>query len=472
MIKRFNFLKIFFFAVLIAVFSISSTVSAEPVKIKVGTIVPKGTAMSVGVLMYQSMFESPSLKSILGDSINFKIYWGAIQGDERQMIQKTKMGQLDMVTITPMGIPLVCTKMEVFMIAYLINDYGEFDYIVNSLKKDINEAYYEKGWIVLNLASTEGPHHLYVNGPYRTPKELRENLVAGTYGGGADDTFYKALGIPQTSVQVSDAFLMFKQGLLSGGLSSPMMSVSLQMYLNQKYVIQPPIRFCPNGFAFSKRRWERLPWEMRALFIVGQPFLLFQGGIFRDSSAAFYDSLKKVGVKEVRLTPKELKVWKDLVIDYRKTYLSDNKDKQVFYDKIMAARKEYRKGGTSEEKIYKNDPDYKDFKETMSELSKAISSYQKTGDSKYLANLEERKIIMDWQLYDWVAASEDYIKTGKADNLKKWMSSFFIAEEVNELFSKHPDVIKKMFGSKKSINAILDAFKKFLDYPGYKAYQK
>ncbi|MCU0821991.1 MAG: TRAP transporter substrate-binding protein DctP [Spirochaetes bacterium] len=445
---------------------------SAPVIIKFGTIVPRGTSVSTGVEMLQDMFDYQPFQELMGQQIKYKVYWGAIQGDEPQMIQKAKMGQLDLITISPLGLALACKELEPFMIAYLITSYGEFDYVMTQLKKYINQAYYDRGWIPLNLATTEGEHHLYVNGPFRTPEEMKKGLIAGNYSGAADDTFYTPLGVPQTAVAVSDAFLMFKQGLLTGGIASAMMSISLQMYLNQKYVVLPCIRMIPNSFDFSRKRWEKLPWELKSYYIVMQPFSFWGAGIMRDSASAFYDSLKKVGIKEVMLTQAELKVIQDKVIAYRKTYIGDDRQKMELYNKIMKAKEEYAKGGTMEEAIFKSDPTYRNFKNRMITVSKAMDEYMTSGSMKGLEDLERKKVMRDWELYEWVAASEDYMKTGKPYKLKAWMKTFMVDPEVDELFNKNPDIVKKMFGSRKSVSAIIGSLKKYVDFPKYTGYQK
>ena len=105
------------------------------------------------------------------------------------------------------------------------------------------------------------------------------------------------------------------------------------------------------------------------------------------------------------------------------------------------------------------------------DLKKDLEAKQNAASVRLKA-LEKQKVIEGWKLYDWVAASEEYIKTGKPDKLKKWMKSFFIDDIIDELFEKHSDVVRKMFGSRKGVNAILGSFRKYLDYPKYKGYQK
>jgi hypothetical protein len=122
--------------------------------------------------------------------------------------------------------------------------------------------------------------------------------------------------------------------------------------------------------------------------------------------------------------------------------------------------------------IYKSDPLYTNNKDNLGVVSKALQEYQDSGSLKGLQDLEKKKIIANWQLYDWVAAADDYMKTGKLDKLEAWMKTFYVDSIVDELFNKNPDVVKKLFGSKKGVNAILGSFRKYCDYPKYTGYQK
>ncbi len=470
--KQFKEFCIYLVIITLGLLFVLTDLNAKPIILKFGTVAPRGTSVSIAVEMLQNMFNYEPFQDLMGQKVKYKVYWGAIQGDEPQMIQKAKMGQLDCISITPMGLPLVCKQIEPLMMAYLLTDYGEFDYVIFKLRKYINNLYYKNGWIVMNLATTEGRHYLFCNGPYRTPEQLRKNLVAGNYSGAADDTFYNALDVPQTAVQVSDAFMMYKQGLLSGGIAPALMSVGMQMYVNQKYMILPAIRMVPNSFGFPKRRYDKLPWELKAYYIVTQPFMYFGGGVLQDSDGAFYDSLLKVGIKEVKLSDAELKVWKDKVMAYRKIYLGDDKQKNELYNMVMKAKEEYKKNNLIEKKIFLDDPRRSKFSKKMREVGKAIQAYQKNGSLTALKSLEKKKIIENWRIYGWVSAAEHYIKTKKPNKLKKWMKSFFVDEVVDELFSKHIDVVKKLFGSRKSVSAILGSYRIYLEFPRYKGFQK
>jgi len=146
--------------------------------------------------------------------------------------------------------------------------------------------------------------------------------------------------------------------------------------------------------------------------------------------------------------------------------------KNELFNMVMKAKKEYNSGNPIEKKIFKKDPNKKNVAAKFKKIGKAIKSYQDSGSLKSLKSLEGQLIIENWRIYGWVEAADIYMKTGKPDKLKKWMKSFFVDEIVDELFSKHPDVVKRLFGSKKSVSAILGSYRKYLEYPKYKGYQK
>jgi len=135
----------------------------------------------------------------LGYDIGFIPYYGGVMGDDNQMLQKAQMGQLDVVTPTVNAQPSISRKLEVVYMAYLVNDYGQFDRAMTAMK-DFNDVLWDKGFVNL-LELTEGIHDLYLAGSWRTPEALKNNVKACNYTGGPDDTFFRAHGIPQVPIQ-------------------------------------------------------------------------------------------------------------------------------------------------------------------------------------------------------------------------------------------------------------------------------
>lgn len=86
--------------------------------------------------------------------------------------------------------------------------------------------------------------------------------------------------------------------------------VGSQLYTMTDYVIPSNMRFTMGGVVITMKAWNRIP-EKHHGAIVELMRELEPGlnGIITDNNKRCYDALIGYGMKEVRLTPKEIEIW-------------------------------------------------------------------------------------------------------------------------------------------------------------------
>lgn len=466
--------RIFSVFVVLFVLAFNSFLSAEAQKvtIKLGTIAPKGTTAVIGVDILEGLFQE--IKDNMGASIKFNSYFGGVMGDDTQMIQKTRLGQLDMLITTLVGLSAITSSIDVFNIAYLIDNYGQFDYVIKENGPYINELFYKNGFISMSLITTEGPHNLYLKQAYRTPAELKNNLKAANYAGVIDDSFYKAIGIPQYPILTTEMYPSLKTGVSNSAILPAAFVIGMQIYSALSYIVDPPIRITTSAILLSRNKWEGLPWDFKVYLAMMQPMMYFlAGGMMRDAASAYINAMYKYGCKKVTLSEPELKDWKSYVMSYRKEYLGSDSEKKELYDRIMKSINKYNANNLIEKKIYQNDPAWRNFPGRLQKLADAFEEYYKNGTKAALLKCENDKIIENWRVYDLFQLGEEFEKTGNPSGLKKWMSSFYAPSIVEEIFSKHLDSVKRVCGSKKALQLRAGEQFALIKSPGfpYKGYQ-
>lgn len=438
------------------------------IRLKFGTLGPKGTNVTNALESLEKDFFKP-LGINLGCDVGFIPYYGGVMGDDNQMLQKAQMGQLDIITPTVNAQPSISKKLEVVYMAYLVNDYGQFDRVMTAMK-EFNDVLWDKGFVSL-LEVTEGIHELYLAGPWRTPEALKKNVKACNYTGGPDDTFFRAHGIPQVPIQPPEMFPSFKAGLSNAVILPSMFVIGMQIYTALPYIVQPPIRTAMTAALFTKPAFERLPNDFRIIMLATGPFLHWNvNGIMRDGAVAFTKAMVNYGSKMISLSPEEIIAWKKPCLAYRNTYLGNDKEKRDAYEKISAALKGY---DTSIEKaIYEADPTYANFPERQKKLADALETYIKTGNKEELGKLEEARVIEKWRLYDLIVASEEMIKTGKPDTLVAWLKNYRAKGEMEKYILPYQNDLKKLYGTKEALNQRLQEIVGYLRSPMYKGFQK
>lgn len=423
---------------------------AEQITLKVGTLGPKEAGTGMAVELFSNVGQK--LEQNLGFTLKVIGYFGGVMGDDQQMVQKAQLGQLDVLTPTLAGLSTIENRLEVFTMAYVIENFGQYDYIMTKNAKFINNTFWNKGWVSLIILFSEGEHNLYMDKPYRTVEELSANLKASNYTGGPDKTFYDPMNIAQLPVAPTEMYPTFRSGVSNSAILPSLFVIGMQIYAALPNIVYPAVRISSAGIVLTKRKWETLPWDLRTFFAFFQPVMYWMlAGMVRDMSKSFSAAMIQHGCREVRLTPAEFKSWKDRVVAYRETYLGDDKLKRDIYNRMITGINEYNSGNPIERQIFEKDPQYINFPDKIMALLKAEEEFYNTGSKKAILKLTEDKTIERWRVYDALIAIESYSKTGSLKELKKWMNSYYIDEFVEDLFTNHVDSVKKVFGGKEAI---------------------
>lgn len=426
---------------------------------KVATLAPGGTFASEAINTVKKNFYL--IKERFGLDVNMIAYYGGVMGDDPQMVQKAKMGQLDMLGITLSGLSMIAKELEVINMAYLIEDYGMFDYIMTQNSALINDLFYKSGWISITLITSEGQHDLYLKDNLRTPEAMINNIKAANYTGGPDNTFFEAVGIPQNPIGATELYVSMKSGVTNAAILPSAFVIGMQIYSSAPFVIAPKIRISTSALVLTKRKWETVPWDFRTYLPILQPAGYYAGGgLVRDASFAFADALSKHGLKTITLTQAEQDELKKRVTAYREKFIGDDPVKRNIYNSILKSIAEYKSGNPVEKRIFQSDPTYINFPDKVENISKAVLEYRKTGNKELILKLHEDGILERWRAYDFLVACEHYIKTKDHSQLYKWMKKFYISEVTDEIFTKHLDSVYRLFGTKEALDNRMEEFSK------------
>ena len=447
----------------------------ETIRVKFGTLAPAGTSIAVGIDTFLEGVNS--IGKHTGHTIKVLGYYGGVMGDEPEMVQKARLGQLDIVLATLSTMARLVPTLEPYYLPFLVNNFGEFDYLMKQgyLKQIANEVY-KRGFVLLGFI-TEGMYDFYYHydGEIRTPEEARKRLKAANWTGTPHDNIWIPLRIPQVPVSVPELPTYEKMGMVSADVSPAVWVVGVQLYTIRPVltIVQPSFFTGGAGALLSKSKFEELPWDFKIGVASMIPLLMYvANGQLRDGHYAFVDAMLKYGMKKVVLTEAEIKAWKEPLVAYRETYLKKDPAKRKSYNTIVDMLANYRKAPSPERAIYEADPEYINLPKKLKMAARAIKAYIDTGSLKELAALEQKKVIEKWRMYDAVVAAEKFAQTGDFKPLKAWSATFMPDEIVEETFAKHMDAIKRLYGSKEALKTRAQEWLAYIESKNYKGYHK
>jgi TRAP-type C4-dicarboxylate transport system substrate-binding protein len=448
---------------------------AKEIQIKFGSLGPAGTSVAVAVETFLDGLQN--VGNHIGHTIKIRAYYGGVMGDEPEMNQKARLGQLDVVTPTVSTLPELVPSLEPYYLPFLVENFGEFDYLMrHGFLKAVTTEAYQKGFVVLGTM-TEGMYDMYyrLDSPIHTPEKARGKLKAANWTGTPQDNIWRPLGIPQVPVSVPELPTYHKMGVVNADISPALWVIGVQLYTVRPMltIVQPSFFTGGAGALLTRSKFEAIPWDFKIGVVGMLPMLMYvANGQLRDSHYAFVDAMVEYGVKKQTLSASETKAWKDPLVAYHETYLKNKPSMKKSYDMIRSILADYRKASSSEKAIYESDPEYKNFPKKLNAIAQALKDYIETGSLEKVAALEGERVIENWRILEPLKAAETLAQTGDASGLKAWTLKFLPDAIVEEAFSKHMDEMKKLYGSKEAIQTRAKEWLAYIESKKYKGYHK
>lgn len=201
--------------------------------------------------------------------VKLKLYLGGIQGDERTVLRKMKIGQLHGAVLMGQGLSQVSPDCLVLGLPLLFEDQAEAEFVFEGTRPFLEELCRKKGYEALVWPQI-GFSYLFSQDPVRTVEALRQSKPWLMEDDPLSESLYEALGVTPVPTAVGNVLTALQTGLVRTVFSPPVGLIALQWHTRVKYRVEVKIAYSFGVLVIAKRRWDRLPGElqgvMRALF--------------------------------------------------------------------------------------------------------------------------------------------------------------------------------------------------------------
>ncbi len=194
-----------------------------------------------------------------GGQVALKIYPGGVSGDERDVLRKIRVGQLQAGGFTGIGLGELVPAVRIFELPMLFRSYDEVDAVTEALRPEMAKAFAEKGFELLGWAEA-GFAHLMTNKPVRSRADLSGMKMWGWEGDPLVETVYKTLSISPVYMGLPDVLVSLQTGIIDGVYNSYLGTVALQWFAKLKYVTEDPaLAYVSGALLVSKSAFSAIP---------------------------------------------------------------------------------------------------------------------------------------------------------------------------------------------------------------------
>ena len=126
---------------LLALAALAPPIRAQQYTIKFATVAPEGSPWMNVMREFDRQIRAES-----GGRLGFKIYPNNVQGDEKDVLRKIKLGQLHSAGITGNGMTTIAPKLRILDSPFLFKSADEVDHLHTLFDGELNKSFEENGF--------------------------------------------------------------------------------------------------------------------------------------------------------------------------------------------------------------------------------------------------------------------------------------------------------------------------------------
>ncbi|MBW1897658.1 MAG: TRAP transporter substrate-binding protein DctP [Deltaproteobacteria bacterium] len=307
------------------------------VTIKIATLAPRGSSvMNVLEKMRDKIREETN------NEVYFKIYPGAIQGDEKDVLTKMRLGQLHGGAFTSNGMGRIVTEVRVTDIPFLFKNYEEVTYVRSKLQDKMEKLFDEKGYVVIGWSDI-GFVHTFSKEPITSIEALRKMKVWVWGDDVLSMTIWENLDVTPVSLSITDVLTSLSTRLIDTAPCTPFGAVAFRWYTKFDYITEIPSTDPSSALLVTKKIFNKISPEGREKVL--KIAKVYYEEITRANRKANTDSLKVLkdaGIKIVPANEKTIAFANDLQFKAREALIGKLYTRELL-NEVLGYLEEYRK---------------------------------------------------------------------------------------------------------------------------------
>lgn len=224
----------------------AGTAAAENVEVRLATLAPDGSSwmkvLSKGAAEIDKKTEG---------RVKVKYYAGGVQGDERDVVRKMNLGQLDGAAVTSVGLSMIDESIRVLELPRMFESIEELDYVADQMWPYFVDKFEKKGYKLGDRGDVGWIYFLSKN-EVKSAADLKAQKVWMWGDDGLVRAMYKTLGVSGVPLGVPEVEPALTTGRINACYGSPLAAVALQWNTKVKYMTSMPMSFAIGATVLKK----------------------------------------------------------------------------------------------------------------------------------------------------------------------------------------------------------------------------
>jgi TRAP-type C4-dicarboxylate transport system substrate-binding protein len=313
---------------------------AEPVKLRLGALAPRGTAWHKSLLQMGEKWRAAE-----APGAEFVVYGGGSQGGEADMVRRMRVGQLNAAMLSVIGLSEIDPSVSALQKMPLVfHSWDELDYVREKLRPALEKRFQEAGFVVLCWGDA-GWVRFFSKTPAMRPDDFRRLKIFTWAGDVPQADIMKSLGYQPVVLEVADILPGLQTGMINMVPTAPFWALTLQFYPHAPYMLDLDWAPLVGAIVVTRKAWDAMSGVGReALAKAGSEAGVELRALSRREHQESIAAMEKRGLKVQRLTPELEAEWRRAA---EQTYplVRGKMVPADFFDEVQRLLREYRSAG-------------------------------------------------------------------------------------------------------------------------------
>ncbi len=281
------------------------TAQTYAMTLKVATLSPDGSAW-----MTKMRAGAAEIQTRTQQRVTFKFYTGGTMGNDKAVLNKIKIGQLQGGAVTASSLSDFSRDMQVYSMPLLFKNFAEVDYVRSKMDSSLSKALEEGGMVNFGFAEAGFAYAMSKTAPIPSVTELRKHKVWIPENDPQSAETLKAFQVTPIPLSLGDVLPSLQTGIIDTVASSPIGTLALQWHTQVKYLTELPLSYIIGVLAIDQKAFSKMdaPDQQVVREVMLRVFKDIDKQNRQDNLAA-YSSLLKQGIKPVKPNTQELIEW-------------------------------------------------------------------------------------------------------------------------------------------------------------------
>ncbi len=311
---------------------------ARKIRLRMGTIVPRGSAWHETLLYIRQEW-----RKITDGEIDLVIIPDGQLGDGVEMVRKMRAGVIHAVALSSGGLSSIDSGVLALQVPMMFASYEEFDYVRDRIAPKLERRIESTGVQHKMLFWSDGGWvHMFSKEPGRMPKDIQRMKLFTSAGDPETEKLWKSFGFNVIPLAPTDILTSLQAGMINAVDVPPLLALFNRLYTEVPHMMDLKLAPLVAGAVISKQAWDRIPSQYHEpMLSAARDAGLKLRREIRALGPDSIDQMKQRGLQVTTLEGQSLAAWQKLAEDaYPK--LRGSYCPADLFDEVKRLRDEYR----------------------------------------------------------------------------------------------------------------------------------